>query len=329
MEALRIFVASSTEGEPIAKELRNFLQEELGDGAVVEMWRSKFTFGETTIESLEAVAEEADFALMVMTPDDITVSRDEKSAAPRDNLVFELGLFVGALGRNRAIVVRDSKKSMKLPSDYLNVTVLSYDSSSAQRQTTSLQTKCVKLAGYIKKVGLRPKWLAQGKAALAANADFCREVEGLWYQRINYPEGSALSVFTITTDTLTCSLELEGTGYGKDGKPSALWRSEMTRLYPAERRIAYLWRGSHPLPGRAQLKFHGYGSMDFKSPERPSSQLTCGTGDFWDVDEVDPAATVFKPTELRRVTNKNHRQIMISGTAKQKSELVLRVLKAW
>ena len=42
-----------------------------------------------------------DFAVLVLTPDDITLSRGTTIASPRDNAIFELGLFMGTNGRNR------------------------------------------------------------------------------------------------------------------------------------------------------------------------------------------------------------------------------------
>ena len=329
MEPLRIFVASSSEGEPIARELRSLLQAELGNSALVELWMHKFALGETAIESLETVANEVDFAVVVMTPDDVTVSRHKKKVAPRDNLVFELGLFIGALGRERSIVARDGKDGLKLPSDILGVTALTYNAASSGDLTTSLQTACVKLAGQLKGRGLRPKWLAEGRAALATNAHFCCQVEGAWWERINHPEGSAVSFFTIIADPLSGNVVLEGESYGGDGEQCAKWKSEMTRLYPTDRRIAYLWRGKHPLPGFAHLDFHGYGTMEFKPPEESSHQTTKGSGDFWDVDEAQPGKTMFKPVELRRVLDERHRHIMTSGSARQKHDLVLRVIATW
>jgi hypothetical protein len=330
METMRVFVASSKEGAPIAKKLRTLLLQELGGSAKVELWMHKFTLSDTAIESLEAVVNQADFAVVVMTPDDITVSRDKKEAAPRDNLVFELGLFIGALGRKRSIVARDGSQPLKLPSDMLGITYLSYTSAPPKELEASLSERCVELAGHITEHGLRPKWLAQGRASLKANADFCREIEGDWWERIIHKEGSALSFFTISVDPLTGNPVLEGASYNKDGEAWAEWESEMTRPYPNDGRIAYLWRGRHLSPEHANEKYHGYGMMDFRAPGvESSSAVTRGTGDFWDVNETRPGDTVFKPMDLRRVVNEKHRQIMTSGSDTEKRGLVLKVIKDW
>ncbi len=161
MNPIKVFVASSTEGKVIAKKLQRLLKTKLGRTAVVELWWNKFAYSDTAIESLESAAEEADFAVLVMTGDDITVCRKEKIVAPRDNLVFELGLFIGALGRERAFVARDSKSQLKLPSDILGVTTLIYNSSTPRELADSLRGECLRLAAQMAKDGSRPKWLAR------------------------------------------------------------------------------------------------------------------------------------------------------------------------
>lgn len=329
MDAINVFIASSTEGELVATELRRLLQAELGSAAVVDIWRDKFAISDTSIESLEKVTDEADFAVLLMTGDDITVSREKESAAPRDNLIFELGLFIGALGRDRSFVVRDQKSQLKLPSDILGVTALVYDSTGTRELIASLKAGCTRLAAQLTTQGLRPKWLAQGRVALAANSDFISRVEGIWWEKVNHTDGTSLSFFTITPDPLTGSLVLQGTGYNRDGETTALWKSEMVQVYPAERRIAYLWRGTHPLPGSANLRFHGHGSIEFSAHRGVRGQIVEGRGDFWDVDEAQPGNTVSKSVEFRRVLEATQAKIMSSGSSQQRRELVEKVIDSW
>ena len=53
-------------------------------------------------------------------------SRKKKQAAPRDNVIFELGLFMGALGRERTFIVKPRHVDIKIPSDLLGVTFIEY-----------------------------------------------------------------------------------------------------------------------------------------------------------------------------------------------------------
>jgi hypothetical protein len=154
-------------------------------------------------------------------------------------------------------------------------------------------------------------------------------VKGAWWERISQLKGSALSYFTIYPDATGGTVTLDGTGYGLDGETAARWKSEMVRLYPSERTIAYLWRGSHPLPGRAQFRFHGYGTMEFDPPEGSSPVFSRGKGTFWDVNEAEPGDTVSKAIELRRVVDMGSVAVMTAGAAGERRELVRKTLDAW
>lgn len=95
----------------------------------VTVWpQDIFRPGLTTIESLQSALLMFDFAVFVMSPDDRLTSRGRAGQTPRDNVIFELGLFIGRLGRNRVffIVPRNMPK-LHVPSDLLGVTVLSFD----------------------------------------------------------------------------------------------------------------------------------------------------------------------------------------------------------
>ena len=64
-----------------------------------------FPAGEFLLNSLLRQAQSFDFALMQFGPDDIVLSGDDKVSVPRDNVVFELGLFMSQLEHDRALVV--------------------------------------------------------------------------------------------------------------------------------------------------------------------------------------------------------------------------------
>lgn len=331
MSSLRVFIASSTEGAPVAQILRTVLQQELGALAAVELWSHKFGFSDTNIESLEKIGAEADLAIVLLTPDDKTTSRHNERASPRDNLVFELGLFIGTLGRERTVVAKpaDGKAMpLKLPSDILGITALEFDPSTPEALKTSLQTRCVKLADHIRTLGPRSKWTALQRQAQQRNAEFIAAITGTWWERIDFPEGSRLSFFTISADPNSGQVLLDGQSYDAGGKQSAWWKSEMLRCYPDDRRLTYLWRGGHPLPEQSHLKFHGYGSFEFRGNADAAGRLLAAGGDFWDVDEANPALTLHKPVSLRRATEREAEK-MDTGSSDDIRTVVLKRLKDW
>ncbi|MBX3246034.1 MAG: nucleotide-binding protein [Myxococcales bacterium] len=124
MNKPRVFVGSSVEGLEIAREL----QSELAHDAHVEIWNEGgvFGLGVSTLESLEIAVQEYDFAIFVFTPDDHLHARGESRPVARDNVVFELGLFIGKLSRRKAFVVHPASGGVTLPSDLLGITAATY-----------------------------------------------------------------------------------------------------------------------------------------------------------------------------------------------------------
>ncbi len=119
-----IFVGSSTE----ALKEATWVSDSLNRRPIVsQLWtKGIFQLSKTTIEDLMQTAMKSDFAALFLTPDDMTASRGKKKSSPRDNAVFELGLFMGALGRERAFIVTPKGVDLKLPTDLLGMTHVQY-----------------------------------------------------------------------------------------------------------------------------------------------------------------------------------------------------------
>ena len=97
-----MFIGSSAEGLHIARAI----QVEMDHECEVEIWcQGAFGLMGGTLESLVIASERFDFATFVVVPDDTTTSRGRKLAIARDNVIFELGLFIGAIGRSRTFMV--------------------------------------------------------------------------------------------------------------------------------------------------------------------------------------------------------------------------------
>ena len=121
-----IFIGSSAERRHVAREIRDALNEERN--MLAKAWTDDlFRPSDTFIENLERELEASDFAVLVVTPDDFTISRKVKKSSPRDNIIWEHGFFTGGLGRERVFIVKPRGLDLKLPSDLLGVTPLEYD----------------------------------------------------------------------------------------------------------------------------------------------------------------------------------------------------------
>jgi predicted nucleotide-binding protein len=138
----RLFVGSSTEGLPVARKL----QASLGDDLSVEIWNqgTVFGLGTHTLEALETAAGEYDFGVFVFTPDDALLSRGETKPVARDNVIFELGLFTGRLGRNRAFIVQPKDAAVVLPTDLAGVSSATYVPN-ASNLSAALEPACEKI----------------------------------------------------------------------------------------------------------------------------------------------------------------------------------------
>src|SRR6185437_14596985 len=104
-----LFIGSSTEGLPIARAL----QAELDEECEPIVWEQDFFVPtETTIGTLAEKVQNFDFAAFIFTPDDSLIMRGSANAAARDNVIFELGLFIGALDKERySLFARETRSS--------------------------------------------------------------------------------------------------------------------------------------------------------------------------------------------------------------------------
>src|SRR5438876_5528907 len=167
MNKPRIFLGSSGEQ---AKLLRAIARG-LSDVADVEPWTTTFNPGRSTLDRLVELSQEVDFAAFVFAQDDWTTTDASQSgqASPRDNVVFEAGLFGGALSIRRTFILH--AHGSKLPSDLLGLTSVRYDPATSAAEFRAINQK------------LRKAIEAEGRRG---------PVEGLWWQlslRCEYRRG--------------------------------------------------------------------------------------------------------------------------------------------
>lgn len=114
-----VFIGSSSEGLKVAQAL----EAAFGQRAEVEAWNSGAIFQrhQDFLTSLLNTASLYEFAVLIFTKDDISVSRGKTYAAARDNVLFEFGLFLGKLGPRRAFTLVE--RDLKIPTDLLGITL--------------------------------------------------------------------------------------------------------------------------------------------------------------------------------------------------------------
>ncbi|MCF8429432.1 MAG: nucleotide-binding protein, partial [Bacteroidia bacterium] len=117
----KIFVGSSGTNYSVAEKIIEKL--ELVIDADFIPWKNPrvFEFNKSTLHSLLKGRLLYDFAILVATKDDIVISKGITEASPRDNVIFEFGLYLGSLGENRTIIIHE--KGAKMLSDMAGITV--------------------------------------------------------------------------------------------------------------------------------------------------------------------------------------------------------------
>src|SRR5262245_6836873 len=137
MDKPRIFLGSSGK----QTKLLNAITRALGDVADVEPWTTTFNPGRSTLDRLVELSHEADFAAFFFATDDWTTTdtAEPGQASPRDNVVFEAGLFGGALGIRRTFILH--AHGAKLPSDLLGLTSIRYDPATSPAEIRVINQK--------------------------------------------------------------------------------------------------------------------------------------------------------------------------------------------
>nr|WP_068892291.1 STING domain-containing protein [Pedobacter panaciterrae] len=113
----RIFIGSSAEQ---IKTL-NYVTKLLEPDAKCIPWTSAFDLNKSGLDSLIKHTRLADYAILIATKDDLTKSRGTKKATPRDNVIFEFGLFLGSASPERCFLLVE--EGAALPSDLNGITL--------------------------------------------------------------------------------------------------------------------------------------------------------------------------------------------------------------
>jgi CRP/FNR family cyclic AMP-dependent transcriptional regulator len=124
----QIFLGSTSEARPVMRALKEALDD--GIWAHFRPWDGDiFQASSTTIEDLEQLFRQVDFAVLLATDEDWARSRGHTKASPRDNIILEIGLGMGSIGRGRTYVVtpRRPPGEVKWPTDLLGVNFEHFD----------------------------------------------------------------------------------------------------------------------------------------------------------------------------------------------------------
>ena len=282
MDKPRIFLGSSGKQEKVIQALTRGL----GDIARVEPWTTSFNPGTSTLERLIELTREVDFAAFVFAQDDWTTSSPPAAseprpvqASPRDNVVFEAGLFGGVLGMRRTFILHAN--GSKLPSDLLGLT-------------------CVRYPGELTPAEMRV--VNQKLRKAIENEGRLTRIEGEWWQfsltERSPSEPSVLGLLKVSRDR-NGALGLVGRAWREDGRLSARYASEAVKEKEGSSGLFYYWKGERPLDLNAP-QLEGTGEIRLESEDRAAGYFTTRSdadpamhtrtvGVYWRADPDDMA----------------------------------------
>jgi hypothetical protein len=211
----------------------------------------------STLDRLVELTHEVDFAAFVFALDDWTSNPSgepgQGQASPRDNVVFEAGLFGGALGMRRTFILH--AKGAKLPTDLLGMTAVRYP---PELTAADMRTVNQKLRKAIEDEGRLTK------------------IEGDWWQHSltlrSEREPSAIGLLRVRRDR-DGALEVAGRGWQEDGTLSSRYSSIATKEGRNPPSVFYFWTGERPRhPNAPQLE--GTGEIRLEEADRAAGYWT-------------------------------------------------------
>lgn len=149
-----MFIASSGKNADLTYDV----QKHIEDLADVLPWKHGFEPSSIVLTRLMQLAKQADFGVFIFAADDVTRMKGQTVKCVRDNVLFEAGLFTGALGIRRCFIIVPQGEEVHIPSDLAGLTLLTFKSS--QRNTAAaLGPACNEIKKAIRKRGLHKKEL--------------------------------------------------------------------------------------------------------------------------------------------------------------------------
>jgi hypothetical protein len=303
MEKPRIFLGSSGKQARLLQALTRGLE----DVARVEPWTTSFNPGTTTLERLLELTREVDFAAFIFARDDWTANSAPASeagatgqASPRDNVVFEAGLFGGVLGMRRTFILH--AEGAKLPTDLLGLTSVRYGDASTAAEIKAMNQK------------LRKAIENEGRLA---------RIEGLWWQfsqtERTSREPSAVSLLRISRDR-DGAMEISGRSWQEDGTLSARYRSEAAREKKDPSGVFYYWNGERPRDSSAP-QLCGTGEIRLESADRAAG--------YWITrSDSDPTLNL-RTSGIYMRADPQDLSVLDGRDDQQRAELIAQRLKDW
>ncbi|NOU95379.1 hypothetical protein GC093_19430 [Paenibacillus sp. LMG 31456] len=172
MRKPRVFIGSARESIPLVTALH----QQLSYYTEVTPWSAGvFKANKYPMEDLEEQLAHNDFAVFVFSADDIVYMREQIYLSPRDNTIFEMGMFWGKLKRTRVFFLVPNLiplhkngidiNEFHIPSDLFGLTLLKYEIRSDKNYSAAVNVACAEIIRNIEEQGLFSDPVIQLEAA--------------------------------------------------------------------------------------------------------------------------------------------------------------------
>jgi hypothetical protein len=221
-------------------------------------------------------------------------------ASPRDNVVFEAGLFGGALGIRRTFILHAD--GSKLPSDLLGLTAIRYDPGTTPAEVRAINQK------------LRKAIETEGHRG---------PIEGLWWQlsltaRSEF-EPSAVSLLRISRDR-DGALTVNGRAWQEDGTLSARYWSVAAKETRDPAGIFYYANGERPRHPNAP-QFDSTGEIRLETADR-------ATGYWTTRSDRDPGLSA-RTSGIYLRADPADLEVLDAGSEEERAQLIEQRLREW
>jgi hypothetical protein len=190
----RVFIGSSVASRKYAYEIKESLPSAQFEPVV---WNEDDVFpaSDYPLPSLLEQTELCDLAIFVMSTDDVTERNGKVTFTTRDNVVFESGLFWGALGRENTFLLVLSDRDLHIPTDLLGLTQLRVEHSPTVNVEDGIREACSRLSARY----LSPP-----------NTELSTRLNGFWIQKWTIPKTISKSGHYPETNESTAKVMILG-----------------------------------------------------------------------------------------------------------------------
>jgi len=252
----RIFVGYSSDQEKLVRSIVSHLKQD----AEVIPWPGLFQLSHGILEDLVAALREVDYAIFVFAPVDPTSIKGKKQLAVRDNVVFELGLFMGHLGRDRCFILKpQQEEDARTLSDLHGILTAPYLPGS----DASLAKACDRV---LKQIRTGPR------KSVAALTD---AIAGEWIEIKNNPGKDRPYALVNFSKNDQGNLVIRGHSYDRNGTRQVTWPSSDIDFHVIQNQtIIHCFGIDHHSPDPSQA----YGLTKYTFDEAPPGGTETGSG---------------------------------------------------